>query len=297
MKKWIAMILAGAMALSMAACGSASSGSAQDAKEETAEAASEETTAAAAEAAAETEPAAEAAADAVSTIKANGKVIMVTNAEFEPFEYKDGDAIVGIDPTIAEKIAEKLGVELEIQDIAFDSCIPALQSSKADFCAAGMSVTEDRKKNVDFTEPYFTTQQVIIVPVDSEIAARADLDGKTVGVQLGTTGDIYVTNEDGAHDLTVGDVSRYPKGVDAVSDLLTGRVDAVVIDKFPAEKLVAQNPDKIKILEETLTTEEEVEEYAIAVPKGSNLLDVINEVIAELKESGELDEILAQYNQ
>lgn len=293
MKKWIAMILAGAMALSMAACGSASSGSAQDAKEETAEAASEETTAAAAEVAAETE----AAADAVSTIKANGKVIMVTNAEFEPFEYKDGDAIVGIDPTIAEKIAEKLGVELEIQDIAFDSCIPALQSSKADFCAAGMSVTEDRKKNVDFTEPYFTTQQVIIVPVDSEIAARADLDGKTVGVQLGTTGDIYVTNEDGAHDITVADISRYPKGVDAVSDLLAGRIEAVVIDKFPAEKLVAQNPDKIKILEETLTTEEEVEEYAIAVPKGSNLLDVINEVIAELKESGELDEILAQYNQ
>ena len=293
MKKWIAMILAGAMALSMAACGGASSGSAQDAKEETAEAASEETT----EAAAETEPAAEAAADAVSTIKANGKVIMVTNAEFEPFEYKDGDAIVGIDPTIAEKIAEKLGVELEIQDIAFDSCPSALQAGKADFWAAGVSVTEDRLKNMDFSVPYFTTQQVIIVSVDSEIAARADLNGKNVGVQLGTTGDIYVTNEDGAHDLTVGDVSRYPKGVDAVSDLLTGRVDAVVIDKFPAEKLVAQNPDKIKILDETLTTEEEAEEYAIAVPKGSNLLEVINEVLGELKESGELDEILAQYNQ
>ncbi len=291
MKKWIAMILAGAMALSLAACGG--SGSAADTKEE----AAEETAEAAEETAEEETAETEETVDAVAQIQANGKIIMVTNAEFEPFEYKDGDTIVGIDPTIAAKIAEKLGVELEIQDIAFDSCIPALSSNKADFCAAGMSVTEDRKKNVDFTEPYFTTQQVIIVPVDSEIAARADLNGKVVGVQLGTTGDLYVTNEDGAHDIAVADVSRYPKGVDAVSDLLAGRVDAVVIDQFPAEKLVAQNPDKIKILDETLTTEKEVEEYAIAVPKGSNLVDVINEVITELKDSGELDEILASYNQ
>ncbi len=287
MKKWIAALLAGAMALSLAACGGSSSASQEPAAETAAEEPAAEETA---------EETAE-AADAVAQIKANGKVIMVTNAEFEPFEYKDGDAIVGIDPTIAEKIAEKLGVDLEIQDIAFDSCPSALQAGKADFWAAGVSVTEDRLKNMDFSVPYFTTQQVIIVPMDSEIAARADLNGKNVGVQLGTTGDIYVTNEDGEHDLTVGDVSRYPKGVDAVSDLLTGRVDAVVIDKFPAEKLVAQNPDKIKILDETLTTEEEAEEYAIAVPKGSNLLEVINEVLGELKESGELDEILAQYNQ
>ena len=289
MKKWIAMILAGAMALSLAACGgsSSASGTQEPAKEEAQEAEAQEAETQEAEAPAED--------DAVSLIQQNGTIIMVTNAEFEPFEFKDGDQIVGIDPTIAEKIAQELGVELEIQDIAFDSCIPALQSGKADFCAAGMSVTEDRLKNVDFSEPYFTTQQVIIVPVDSDIAARADLNGKKVGVQLGTTGDIYVTNEDGSHDINVADVSRYPKGVDAVSDLLAGRIEAVVIDKFPAEKLVAQNPDKIKILDETLTTEEEVEEYAIAVPKGSNLLDVVNEVIAALKESGELDEIVSSY--
>lgn len=224
-------------------------------------------------------------------VKAAGKVIMTTNAEFEPFEYKDNDAIVGIDVEIANKIAEKLGVELEIADIAFDSLIPSLNAGKADFIAAGMTATDERRKNVDFSEPYFNASQTIIVAVDSEIATREDLNDKVVGVQQGTTGDIYCTNEDGSSDIKVKEVRRYPKGMDAVSDLITGRLDAVVIDNFPANKLVEKNPDKIKLLEDAMTEET----YAIAVPLGSDLLTTIDEVIAELKESGDMDEIVSGY--
>lgn len=227
----------------------------------------------------------------VEAIKAEGKVIMTTNAEFEPFEFKDGDEIIGIDKEIADKIAEKLGVTLEITDIAFDSLIPSLNAGKADFIAAGMTATDERRKNVDFSDDYFNASQTIIVATDSEIASREDLNGKVVGVQQGTTGDIYCTNEDGSSDIAVKEVRRYAKGMDAVADLITGRLDAVVIDDFPANKLVEKNPDKIKTLDEAMTEET----YAIAVPLGSDLVEVVNEVIAELNESGEMDEIVSKY--
>lgn len=229
--------------------------------------------------------------DAVAAIKSNGKIVMVTNAEFEPFEYKENDEIVGIDAEIAKKIAEKLGVELEITDIAFDSCVPSVQGGKADFAAAGMSITEARLKNVDFTDNYFNASQMIIVGIDSDIKGREDLNGKVVGVQQGTTGDIYCTDEDKENDIEVAEVKRYGKGMDAVSDLINGRVDAVVIDNFPADKLVAKNSDKIVKLDEALTEEE----YAIAVAKGSNLKDLINEVLAELNENGEMEKIISKY--
>ena len=224
-------------------------------------------------------------------IKAAGKVVMTTNAEFEPFEFKEGDQIVGIDKEIAEKIAEKLGVELEITDIAFDSLIPSLNAGKADFIAAGMTATDERRKNVDFSDDYFNASQTIIVRTDSDISGREDLNDKIVGVQQGTTHDIYCTNEDGSGDITVKEVRRYQKGMDAVADLITGRLDAVVIDDFPAGKLVEKNPDKIMTLGEAMTEET----YAIAVPKGSDLVDVVNEVIKELNESGEMDQIFSKY--
>ncbi|MDO4620850.1 MAG: transporter substrate-binding domain-containing protein [Lachnospiraceae bacterium] len=230
-------------------------------------------------------------ADQVATIQAAGKVVMSTNAEFEPFEYKDSNDIVGIDPEIAAKIAEKLGVELEITDIAFDSLIPSMNKGKADFIAAGMTATEERSKNVDFSVPYFNASQSIIVLADSEIKSRTDLNDKTVGVQQGTTGDIYCTDEDGTSDIKVKDVKRYSKGMDAVSDLIAGRVDAVVIDDFPASKLVEKNPEKLVKLDEAMTEEE----YAIAMPKGSNLKEVVDQVITELQESGELDAIVSKY--
>ena len=221
-----------------------------------------------------------------------GTLYMATNAEFEPFEYKDGDEVVGIDIEKKKKIADKLGVELEVSDIAFDTLITALQSGKADIVAAGMTASEDRKKNVDFSDPYFDASQAIIVTNDSDITSRTDLNGKTVGVQLGTTGDQYCTNEDGENDISVAEVKRYSKGMEAVSDLLAGRIDAVVIDDFPAEKLVEKNSDKIKKLDEALTSEE----YAIAMPKGSTELQkLVNEVLQEMKDSGEMDEIVSKY--
>ncbi|WP_444660027.1 transporter substrate-binding domain-containing protein [Caproiciproducens sp. R2] len=230
----------------------------------------------------------------VDKVKADGVVIMSTNAEFEPFEYKDGDKIVGIDIDISNKIAEKLGVQLKINDIAFDTLTTELGSGKTNFVAAGMTANEDRKKNVDFSDTYFDASQAIIVSKDSAIKSRTDLNGKKVGVQQGTTGDTYCTNEDGKNDIKVGSTERYAKGVDAVTDLINGKIDAVVIDDFPAKKFVEKNSDKLVKLDEALTTEQ----YAIAVPKGDKaMLDTVNSVLGELKSSGELDKIIEKYKE
>lgn len=154
-----------------------------------------------------------------------------------------------------------------------------------------MTDTPDREKNVDFTESYYNASQAIIVTKGSDIKSRDDLNGKTVGVQQGTTGDIYCTNEDGSSDVKVKEVKRYPKGMDAVSDLIAGRIDAVVIDNFPADKYVEKNPSKLQKLDEALTEEK----YAIAVPKGSDLKGTINEVIDDMNKSGEMDKIVSKY--
>ena len=212
---------------------------------------------------------------------------MATNAEFPPYEYHDGGEIVGIDVEVAGAIAEKMGLTLEIEDIAFDSIIPELQSGKADIGAAGMTVSEDRLKNVDFSDTYTTASQVIIVKEDSDIAGPDDLAGKIIGVQLGTTGDIYASD----YEAEGSTIERYNKGFEAVQAMIQGKIDAVVIDVEPAKVFVSQNGG-IKILDEALT----VEEYAIAVKKGNTeLLDQINGALAELKASGELQAIIDKY--
>lgn len=213
-------------------------------------------------------------------------LVMATNAEFPPYEYYEGNEIVGIDVEIAKAIAEKLGKELVIEDIAFDSIIPAVQSGKADMGVAGMTVREDRLKNVDFSDTYITASQVIIVHADNtDIASPDDLVGKTIGVQLGTTGDIY------AEDIEDVTLERYNKGFEAVQALQQKKIDAVIIDDQPAAFFAAQNPD-IKVIDEPFT----VEDYAIAVKKGNTeLLEKINEAIADLKESGKLQEIFDKY--
>ena len=212
---------------------------------------------------------------------------MATNAEFPPYEYHDGGEIVGIDVEVAGAIAEKMGLTLEIEDIAFDSIIPELQSGKADIGAAGMTVSEDRLKNVDFSDTYTTASQVIIVKEDSDIAGPDDLAGKIIGVQLGTTGDIYASD----YEAEGSTIERYNKGFEAVQAMIQGKIDAVVIDVEPAKVFVSQN-EGIKILDEALT----VEEYAIAVKKGNTeLLDQINGALAELKASGELQAIIDKY--
>ena len=283
-KRFLTAAAAALCAVSLAACGGSSTATTA-AETQTSEAA--DTTAAEADAAEE-----ETAAEAEET-EEGGTLIMATNAEFPPYEYHDssqtgpdGSDIVGIDAEIAGAIAENLGKDLVIEDIAFDSLIPELQSGKADFVAAGMTVTEDRLVNVDFSDTYATAVQSIIVTSDSEIAGPDDLAGKKIGVQQGTTGDLYATDDFGDENI-----DRYPKSVDAVQALVQGKVDAVIIDNEPAKVFVGDN-EGLKLLDTAYAEEE----YAIAVKKGNTeLLEQINTVIQELKDSGEMDSIIGKY--
>ena len=280
-KKVLAITMAALMAASLTACG----GGAKEttAAATTAEEKAEDTTAAESK----DETSAEAAETEAAKEAAGGKLVMATNAEFPPYEYHDGDAIVGIDAEIAKAIADELGMELEIEDIAFDSIIPEIVSGKADMGLAGMTVTEDRMQSVDFSDTYAKASQKIIVTEDSEIASPDDLKGVIVGVQLGTTGDIYVSDLE-ADGTTV---ERYSKGFEAVQALSQGKIDAVVIDGEPAKTFVAETQG-LKILDESFTDEE----YAIAVKKGNTeLLEKINGALKTLKDNGTLDEIVAKY--
>lgn len=279
-KKCLALAMAVCMTAALTACGGnkAAETTTAAATDAATEAASDATTAAEAEesSAEETEAAA---------TESKGTLVMATNAEFPPYEFHDGGEIVGIDVEIARAIATEMGMDFEIEDIAFDSIIPEVTSGKADFGAAGMTVTEDRKQSVDFSDPYATATQVVIVKDGSEIASVDDLVGKTIGVQLGTTGDIY------AEDVEDVTLERYNKGFEAVQALSQDKIDAVIIDGEPAKVFVAEN-EGLKILDEAFTTEE----YAICVKKGNTeLLEGINSAIAKLKESGELQAIVDKY--
>lgn len=220
------------------------------------------------------------ATDEAATLK------MGTNAAFPPYEYKEGEAFVGIDVEIADAIAKELGTTLEVVDMEFDSIIPAVQKGEVNFGMAGMTVTDERKLEVDFTSSYATGVQVVIVAEGSEIATLDDLEGKKIGTQLGTTGDIYSKDDYGEENVT-----SYGKGADAVIALKGGDVDAVIIDNEPAKAFVAEN-EGLKILE----TEYAVEDYAIAVAKeNTELLDKINAALEKLTADGTIDAIIAKY--
>ena len=219
--------------------------------------------------------------------KNNEKVIIMgTNAEFMPFEYRDGKEVVGFDVDIANKIAEKLGKKLEIVDMKFAGLIAALESGKIDFIAAGMSKTPEREEQVNFSDSYYTANQLITVKTDNtEITSGDDLKGKKIGVQLGTTG------EDVAKEIEGATVVPFDKGALAIMDLANGKLDAVVLDSEPTKNYTKDNDD-VKVLEEELTEEE----YSIAVSKDDQeLLDAINETLKELRESGEYQEIVNKY--
>lgn len=286
MKKLAAVFLAGIMCASLAACGSgaaddAASTDTQTATEETVEE-TEETAddAAAADTEGETAEAGE-----VTTVT-EGILTMGTNAAFPPYEYYEGDTVVGIDAEIAQAIAEKLGLSLEIVDMDFNSIITAVQSGKVDVGIAGMTVEPDRLENVDFTDSYATGVQVVIVTEDSDIASVDDLEGKLIGTQEGTTGWSYCS-EDYGDDMVI----PYTNGATAVQALLDGKVDCVVIDQQPALSFVEAN-EGLKILE----TEYAVEDYAIAVSKDNTALrDAINTALNELIEDGTVQGILDKY--
>ena len=219
--------------------------------------------------------------------KEDNTLTMGTNAAFPPYEFvDDNNNIVGIDAEIAAAIAEKLDMELEIKDMEFDSLITACAGGSVDVVLAGMTVTDERKESVNFSDSYATGIQVIIVKEGSDIASIDDLEGKLIGVQSGTTGDIYCTDEFGQES-----VKQYNNGALAVAALNNDQIDCVIIDNEPAKSFVAAN-EGLKILE----TEYAVEDYAIAVAKeNTELLEKINTAMAELKADGTIDKIVSKY--
>ncbi len=217
------------------------------------------------------------------------KLTMATNAAFPPYEYYEDGKIVGIDAEIAAAIAEKLGMELEIVDVEFNAIVPGVASKKYDMGMAGLTVTDERKESVDFSDSYATGIQAIIVKEDSPITSVDDLyvEGATyvVGVQDATTGDIYCTDDFGEER-----VKRYSKGADAVQALATDKVDCVIIDNEPAKSFVAAN-EGLKILE----TEYVVEDYAICFAKDSELTEKVNTALKELIADGTVQKIVDKY--
>lgn len=218
---------------------------------------------------------------------------MVTNASFPPYEYYDGETIVGIDAEIAAAIAQKLGYDLEISDMEFDSLISAVQSGKADFAMAGMTVTEERAQLVNFSKSYATGIQAVIVKEDSAITSVDDLFAEgantKIGVQLSTTGDLYTTWD--IEDENLGTVVRFPNGNDAVMALLGGKVDCVVIDNEPAKAYVAANQG-LKVLD----TQYAVEDYAACIAKDNGeFLAQFDAALEELIADGTVQSIIDKY--
>ena len=214
------------------------------------------------------------------------KLVMATNAEFPPYEYVEDGKIVGIDAEIAALIAEKLGMELEIVDVAFDSIIPGVQSGKYDMGMAGLTVDEKRLEKVNFSTSYATGIQAIIVKEGSDIKTVDDLAGKKIGVQTSTTGDIYATGDYGEEAIT-----RYDNGAVAVQALIADKVDCVIIDNEPAKSYVKAN-EGLKVLD----TEYTVEDYAICFAKeDTELKDKVDGALKELIADGSVKEVIEKY--
>ena len=273
MKKMLSLALVLVLMMSLAACGAKTETPAAT----TAPAAAAETTAAAADTEA---PAAE-----VKTIEA-GKLIMSTNASFPPYEMiADDGSFEGIDVEVADAIAKKLGLELEVDDMDFDAALLAVQQNKSDIVMAGVTVTDDRKLVMNFTDSYATGVQVVIVKEGSDVTLD-NLGEKMIGTQRGTTGYIYTSDDYGDDHVTA-----YDNGASAVQALINGQVDCVVIDSAPAEAFVAANAG-LTILD----TEYVTENYAIGVNKDNTaLLDAINQALAELIADGTVQSIVDKY--
>ncbi len=220
--------------------------------------------------------------------KNDDKLVMVTEAGFAPYEYHDSNGIVGVDVDIAREIAASMGKELEIKDVAFDSLINELNSGKADFAAAGMSISEERKKEVDFSIEYVSSKQVIVVrKYYNKIKSVNDLNGKTISVQLGSVADSYVSK-----NYKNSKIIRQKKFLSAAEDVKAKKADCIVMDELPAKELVKNNSE-LTILSIELFTDK----YAIAVKKGNTeLLNKINEVLEKLIEEGKIEEFVINHS-
>ena len=282
MKKALSLMTAAALVLSLAACGStaSSAASSEAASPEAASSDAASSEAASSEAASETETA------ELSTVE-QGKLIMSTNAAFPPYEMTtDSGEFEGIDIETAQAIADKLGLELQIDDMDFDAALLAVQQGKSDMVMAGVTVTDERQNVMDFTDSYATGIQSIIVKEDSDIASVDDLAGKKIGTQRGTTGYLYCSDDFGDENVV-----PYDDGLTAVQMLNNGQVDCVVIDNAPAKEFIAANPG-LKLLDTAYVEES----YAIGIGKGNTeLKDAINTALEELKADGTLQAIVDKY--
>lgn len=224
----------------------------------------------------------------VAAIKKNGKLVILTNAEFAPYEYLgDDNKIVGVDIEIAQYIADELGVELQVENMDFEGIVAALAAGKGNLGVAGLSIDPDRLKSVDFSIEYATSSQYVIVAADNEeIKTEADLKGKIIGAQNGTTGDFYASD-----DIEDAQVMRYGSAMEAATALMSGKLDAVIIDELTAKSIVGNNSSKLKMLDQKLTEES----YAIAVNKKSDLLPVVNKVLQKLVDDGTIDELTTKH--
>ncbi|MCR5502648.1 MAG: basic amino acid ABC transporter substrate-binding protein [Lachnospiraceae bacterium] len=274
MKKLLAMVLTGAMTLSLlAGCGGA-----KEAADASANTASDSASSSS-----------DSAASASAAI-ADGVLTVGTNAEFPPFEYVGDDGQPdGFDIALIKAIGEKMGVKVEVQNMEFDSLIASI-GNKIDVAIAGMTVTDERKLSVDFSDSYYDALQYVVVPKGSDIKTADDLKGRKIGVQLGTTGMFIAEDE-----IENSDVSSYNKAVDAVNDLVNGKVDLVIIDKNPALVFAGKYPDDVEALDGSQFGFG-VENYAIALPKGdADLLGAINSALGELKKDGTFDRLVSEY--
>lgn len=227
-------------------------------------------------------------ASAAGPLGGRDTLIMLTNAAFAPFEYLgEGNQVVGVDVEIAQAIADELGVKLEVVDMDFDGIIMAIQTGKGDLGVSGITATDERRENVDFSINYVSTTQNIIVKADNDqIKTPDDLAGKKIGVQMGTTGDLFVSDE-----VEGAEVSRFKTGPDAGLALANGQIDAVVIDAMPAQKIVEAN-EGLVVLDDPFTEEQ----YAIAIAKGNDALKaVVDSVLEKLLADGTVDELIAKH--
>ena len=225
-----------------------------------------------------------------NTSSGSGKIVFGTNAEFPPFEYVTSNGTIGefdgIDIAIAKQIAEEQGKTAEINNMEFDSLLLALQNGQVDAVIAGMTISDERKEAVDFSIPYYTATQVMIVKQDSDITKAADMEGKKIVVIQGYTGETCV--KDMGYDY-----EAFKKGSEAILELVNGKCDVVVIDSATAEKYVGDNAG-LKIVEDS--TAFEAEEYGIAVKKGNTeLLDQINASIQKMLDDGTISSLSAEY--
>ncbi|MDF2511642.1 MAG: putative secreted protein [Herbinix sp.] len=216
-------------------------------------------------------------------------IIVGTEAGFAPYEYMDGDKVVGIDMDIAQAIADSMGKELVVKNMDFDGALLAVQNGTVDFVAAGVSVDAERAKVMDFSTEYVDSTEVVVVNAANPAVTTVDdagLAGKIIGVQQGNIADFYVEE-----NVESKEIKRYTKFAQASEDLKNGKIDCIVMDQYPAEELVAANSELV-IMDGTLFQDK----YAIAVDKGNKeLLDEINTVIEDLKASGKMDEIIAAH--